>query len=107
MAEVCIPCGGAAWVIVECDGLFGARRCTCQDEWRTERQREVSRIPANCADVRFDPFQLRGSMELGEVMPYLKRYTDSYPSVDPPGALLVGESGAGLNRKRDNGGPWA
>lgn len=95
MAEVCSQCGGSGWVIVERDGLSGARRCACQNEGRTGRLLDASRIPANFATDTFDNFQLRGSKELGEVMLYLKRYADSYPAVDPPGVLLVGEPGTG------------
>lgn len=107
MAEVCTYCGGSAWVIVEGDGLSGARRCTCQNEDRTEHLREASCIPADSAGDSFDNFQLRGSKELGQAMLYRKRYADSDPAVDLPGALLAGQPSTGLNRKRDNGGPWA
>jgi len=95
MAEVCIHCGGSGWVIVEKDGLSGASRCPCQNVGREARILEFARIPANFAGDTFENFQMRGSKELGEVMLYLKKYADSYPAVEPPGVLIVGEPGTG------------
>jgi DNA replication protein DnaC len=56
---------------------------------------EFARIPANFAGDTFENFQMRGSKELGKVMLYLKKYADSYPAVEPPGVLIVGEPGTG------------
>ena len=95
MAEVCIHCGGSGWVIVEKDGLSGASRCACQNIGREGRLMDAARIPANFAGDNFENFQTRGSKELGEVMLYLMKYADTFPAVDPPGVLLVGEPGTG------------
>ncbi len=95
MAEVCIHCGGSGWVIVEKDGLSGASRCLCQNQGREDRLIETARIPANFAGDTFDNFEARNSSELRQVMSYLKKYADSYPAVEPPGVLIVGEPGTG------------
>jgi len=96
MAEQeCPLCGGTGWKIVERDGLSAAERCSCQNRDRSAEMLERARIPANYRNDRFENFSDRGSGELRMILTMLGEYCESFPNVDPPGLLLIGEPGTG------------
>ena len=96
MAEQeCPLCGGTGWKIVERDGLSAAERCSCQNRDRSAEMLERARIPVNYRNDRFENFSDRGSGELRMILTMLGEYCESFPNVDPPGLLLIGEPGTG------------
>lgn len=96
----CPNCGGSGWRIVERAGLSGAEKCDCVSTGRSDALLENSRIPRNYERASLDTFALPrdnpvASAGLGSALLHAKGFARDFPAVNPPGLLLIGESGTG------------
>lgn len=101
MADANCPiCGGTGWKIVERAGLSGAERCDCAFTNRTQGLKENANIPPNYSKASLDNFVLpqdnpTARTGLGIVLRQVMGFARDFPTVTPPGLLLVGEPGTG------------
>jgi DNA replication protein DnaC len=99
-AAVCPVCEGTGWRIVERAGLSGAERCDCAAATRVAALREGAGIPPNFANVTLDNFQIPqdnpiARTGLGTVLMQVRAFVREFPAANPPGLLLVGDTGTG------------
>ncbi len=97
--SVCPKCGGTGWVIVERANVSGAEPCDCRAQGRAERLEDRAQIPPLYRHASIDPFtgnfSNRSDKELSLVIAKVRRFVSDFPTVDPPGLLLIGEPGTG------------
>jgi DNA replication protein DnaC len=96
----CPHCGGSGWVVVERDGISGARRCECATATRNGHLLDRSAIPLLYQSASFDNFSLpqdnpQGRHALSQVVTRVMSYAREYPALDKPGLLLIGDPGTG------------
>jgi DNA replication protein DnaC len=98
--ENCSICGGTGWKIVERAGLSGAERCECVPLNRARNLKESAKIPPNYQESSFDNFIVPDNnptarRDLGTVLMQVRSFVREFPKGEPPGLLLVGETGTG------------
>src|ERR1039458_1664160 len=97
--SVCAKCGGTGWIIVERANVSGAEPCDCRAQGRAERLEDRAQIPPLYRQASIDPFtgnfSNRSDKELSLVIAKVRRFVSDFPTVDPPGLLLLGEPGTG------------
>lgn len=98
--SICGICDGTGWKIVERAGLSGAERCECYASRRAESIKENAGIPSNYAHATLRTFALPSDNPvsrayLSQVLSLVSGYAREFPNVDPPGLLLVGDTGTG------------
>jgi DNA replication protein DnaC len=95
----CKICDGTGWKIVERAGLSGAERCECSYATQREATKNKSRIPPRYEDKSLDNFSdsadnpaLQG---LGTAKRSVLTFLRHFPTGEPPGLLLIGDTGCG------------
>ena len=96
----CPHCGGTGWKIVERAGLSGAEKCECTGLHRNDGLLENARIPPNYELATLDNFALppdnpTARTGLGIALRQAMGFARDFPTVTPPGLLLIGEPGSG------------
>jgi DNA replication protein DnaC len=96
----CPKCGGTGFRIVERAGLSGADKCDCGSSARGNALVENARIPRNYERASLDTFVLPrdnplASSGLGTALLHAKAFARDFPTVNPPGLLLIGDPGTG------------
>jgi DNA replication protein DnaC len=100
--ENCPKCGGTGWRIVEKSGLSGATRCDCAEARRTRSITEAANIPPNYRAATLENFVIPKEKDnpterkaLSDVRLAVSGFAKAFPVVEPPGLLLIGNSGTG------------
>ena len=99
----CLQCGGTGYVVLELkDGLTGATRCECFGRRSLDDAIRRAGIPLNYWHDSLDNFELPppasnpiAYQAMAGVMVEVRSYARSFPAVDKPGLLLVGDTGTG------------
>ena len=99
----CPKCGGTGYVVAELkDGLTGATRCECFARRSMDDAMRRAGIPPNYLNDSLDNFKLPSPdsnpiayQAMAGVMTEVKAFARSFPAVDKPGLLLVGDTGTG------------
>lgn len=98
--SVCPICDGTGWRVVERAGLSGATRCSCYADRRRERSLSGAGIPPKYDDATLDNFNVPPdnplvANPLSTVRRHMLAYLRSFPALDRPGLVLVGNTGVG------------
>jgi DNA replication protein DnaC len=98
----CPVCGGTGWKIVEKEGISAAAQCECARAGRTRHLLDQAGIPPLYANDSLDNFVLPSPQDnpvaynaMAGVLVAVRNYAKSFPAVEKPGLLLVGDPGTG------------
>jgi len=93
--STCPLCDGTGYVVVERNGLSGAKRCTCAALARPAAALEAANIPPAYEHATFGNFEARPPSTLASALSKVRNFATSFPLGDKPGLLLVGDTGTG------------
>jgi DNA replication protein DnaC len=96
MAESTCPiCDGTGYVVVERNGLSGAKRCTCAAVARPDTILKSANIPPAYEHATFGNFEARPPSNLASALSKVRNFATGFPTGEKPGLLLVGDTGSG------------
>lgn len=100
MAHNCKKCEDSGFVLVEIDGVFYSKPCSCQETERATKLLETSNVPEKyrnkCVLSRF--IVREDNPSLKEAYEIAKKYSEDYPVFEeskPNGLLFMGPCGVG------------
>lgn len=100
--SICSLCGGTGFRIVDRSGVTGAQRCECALKSRAARVWQSAGIPQNYQNDSLENFALPAHdsnpiayQAMAGVLVQVRNYATSFPDVQKPGLLLVGDPGTG------------
>ena len=81
--SVCSICGGTGLVrVLDAQGNWVSRACSCQEAERERRRLNAAEIPARYRDCTLDSFEIyhEADRSLGEALLTARRFVDEYPA---------------------------